>query len=93
MRSLEKQLPIASFSLLTLLASTLTWAAYRQARATSLELYGERLTRISDQFAQSVGATVERTRAQIVQTAADPAVVGALVDPTPANAEAAAAVL
>lgn len=93
MRSLEKQLPLAAFSLLTLLAVSITAAAYREVRSTSRDLYAERLTRLGDQLLASVQTSISRSQETLTEAAANPVVVRSLVAPTSARADSAAEVL
>jgi PAS domain S-box-containing protein len=92
-RSLEKQLPLAAFLLLTLLAVSITAAAYSEVRSTSRDLYAERLTRLGDQLLGSVQSSIGRSQETLAEVAANPVVVRALAEPTSARADSAAEVL
>jgi PAS domain S-box-containing protein len=93
MRSLEKQLPLAAFALLTLVAAAITWAAYDHARSTTRALFGERLTRVSDQLVASMGPSITVLLEQLETAAQQPAVVRALATPGASDTTAARAVL
>jgi PAS domain S-box-containing protein len=92
-RSLEKQLPLAAFVLLTLVAGSLTIAAYRDARFQARALFSERLIRLSDQLAGSIGASVVRARTAVTETAQHPTFARVLTSPTREDADSAAAIL
>jgi PAS domain S-box-containing protein len=93
MRSLDRQLPLAAFALLTVVAASITWAAYRHARATTLDLFGERLTRVTDQLAATVGPGVVRGREALAQAAEEPEIIQLLAGTEPSSPDSAIAVL
>jgi PAS domain S-box-containing protein len=92
-RSLEKQLPLAAFVLLTSVAASVTFAAYRDARSTADALYSERLLRLSDQLAGSIGTSVARALESAVAAASDPAIVRAVGAPDASRSDSAGAAL
>jgi PAS domain S-box-containing protein len=92
-RSLQRQLPLAAFVLLTVVGISVTLAAYREGRATARELYDERLTRLADQLATNIGTGVQALQGAITNAAASEAVVGLLAQPAASDADSARAVL
>ena len=93
MRSLEKQLPLAAFALLTVVAAAITWAAYDHARSTTRSLYGERLTRMSTQLVTSMGPGIPTVIERLEEAARSPAVIAALGDGSSAADDSAKAAL
>ena len=93
MRSLDKQLPIAAFAVLTLVAAAITWAAYGHARATTRDLFGERLTRMSGQLVASMGPGIPALVERLEEAARSPEMVGALSGQSLALADSARALL
>ena len=81
MRSLEKQLPLAAFALLSLVAVGITWAAYEHARATTRDLFSERLTRVADQLVARMAPGIPPVVDVLEAAAADPAIVRMLSSP------------
>jgi PAS domain S-box-containing protein len=93
LRSLGRQLPLAAFVLLSVVGLSVTLAAYQAGRATARALYEERLTRLADQLATSIGTGVENVRGILVGAAASDAVIELLVSPAESRTAAARAVL
>jgi len=90
---LDKQLPLAAFVLLSAVATSVTWAAYRHARSTTRDLYAERLQRVADQLAETTGPAVERLRDSVAQAAEESAIVRLLATAPSSSPDSALALL
>jgi hypothetical protein len=93
LRSLGRQLPFAAFLLLTVVGISVTLAAYAEGRATARALYEERLTRLANQLATTIGTGVENVRGLLVGAAGDEAVAAVLARTDESSVDAARAVL